>query len=140
MSHVCLLLCSHTLTSSRPCQTPLLCPHTQGGLDDGSSVELSLEVSAVDLEERASAWDLPLLKAPATTTSTVATQAVIAPTAAPPSDPPPAASAIIAPGHLPGVPPAVEQLHIGKLHVMVHGVELDAIEYSKPIDCFFLLK
>jgi hypothetical protein len=30
--------------------------------------------------------------------------------------------------------------HVGLLHFIVHSVEFDAPEYSKPLESFFLLK
>jgi hypothetical protein len=30
--------------------------------------------------------------------------------------------------------------HVGLLHFIVHSVEFDAAEYSKPLESFFLLK
>ncbi len=43
----------------------ILCPLNHAGkLDDGSLVEISLEVTAVDADDRAAAWGLPLLRLP----------------------------------------------------------------------------
>ena len=114
-------------SSSRMCDA-------QGRLDDGNTVELSLEVSAVDSDERAAAWGLALLKtpaaslthaAPATSATTTATSATGHGTSL---------------GPLPAPTADVSRMLIGKLHVVVHGAELDAVEYPKPVDCFFLLK
>ena len=137
----------------------------QGKLDDGSSIELSLEVSAVDPDDRASSWDLPLLK-PTTSTGSAAAAAaaVVAATGSsvtPPSlatvwVPRPASPTAYSASLLPtaahaAVTPAGGGAgqsgsssrpvsHVGRLHFMVHGVELDPTEFSKPVDAFFLLR
>lgn len=112
-------------------------------------MELSLEVSVIDSDERATSWSQPLLRQPATPAMTPNVLPSVAPHGRPPQASPstptpvhtaPAAavtdSGLMTESLVEGGGASVE----GRLHVIVHSVDLDPTEYPKPVDCFFVLK
>ena len=105
----------------------------------------------VETDERASSWDLPLLQSSRTAAAAASASPLppglsrVPPTQRPPSDaggedagaslrPQTDPSSVVPP------PPSAVIRGIGQAHFMLHSIDLDATEFPKPIDTFFLMK